>query len=138
MTTAPACRFDDSAMTMNSHAPAKVFAPLDLGPALLLRTHHGVVATGHHRASASMHDVIFAFLGTPDEAREMVRRHGADYVLVCTELGETQLYTKKAPKGFAAMLMAGRTPDWLEPVTLDAPPSLKVWRVKPEPGTGAD
>lgn len=136
--TAPACRFEDSAATMNSLTPAKVFAPLDLGPALLLRTHHGVVATGHHRASDAMHDVISAFLGTPEAARELVRRHGAEYVLVCTELGETQLYTKKSPTGFAAKLMAGDAPEWLEPVTLDVPPSLRVWRVKSASRDAAD
>src|SRR5690606_26746648 len=40
-TNSPACRFDDSATTLNALSPAKMFAPLDLGPALLLQTHHG-------------------------------------------------------------------------------------------------
>src|SRR5690606_28559307 len=92
-TNSPACRFDDSATILNALSPAKMFAPLDLGPALLLQTHHGVVATGHHRATEAMHDVIAAFLASPDEAHMLVRDRGADYVLICTELGEAQLYT---------------------------------------------
>lgn len=126
----PACRFADVVVTMNSLPEGKIFAPLDVGPALLLRTHHEVVATGHHRASNAMHDVIAAFTGTQEQAHDLVMKHEADYVLMCAELNEAKLYARKAPKGFAAMLMAGQVPAWLEPVQLNVPASLKVWRVR--------
>lgn len=125
-----ACRLADSAAALNRLPPAKIFAPLDLGPALLDRSHHGVVATAHHRANLAMHDVLAAFLGTPEAARELIESHGADYVLICTPIGEMSLYAKRAPEGLAAQLAEGHAPDWLEPVDLAGPDEAKLWRVK--------
>ncbi len=132
--TSAACRLAGSAAALNKLAPAKVFAPLDLGPALLDRSRHGVVATAHHRANLSMHDVIAAFLGSPETARALILRHDADYVMLCTEMGEVGLYQAKAPDGFAARLMAGRVPAWLKPVPLEGPSEVRLWRVeRPKP-----
>ena len=132
--TSAACRLAGSAAALNRLPPAKVFAPLDLGPALLDRSRHGVVATAHHRANLSMHDVIAAFLGSTDTARALVRRHHAEYVMLCTEMGEVGLYRAKAPDGFAARLVAGRIPDWLKPVPLEGPSEGRLWRVeRPKP-----
>lgn len=134
-TTSPACRLTDSAAALNRLAPATLFAPLDLGPTLLERTRHGVVATAHHRANLAMHDVLAAFLGTPEEARALIARHDAGYVVLCTDMGEAQLYRKRAPRGFAAQLMNGSAPHWLEPVPLPGPQGLRVWRVRPAAST---
>lgn len=128
--TSAACRLAGSAAALNRLEPAKVFAPLDLGPALLDRSRHGVVATAHHRANLSMHDVIAVFLGSPETARALILRHDADYVILCTGMGEVGLYTKKAPEGFAAQLVAGRVPAWLESMPLEGPAEVRLWRVK--------
>ncbi len=124
-----ACRIADVAAALDRLPPATLFAPIDLGPNLLERTHHSVVATGHHRAQAALHDLIAGFLGTPEEAHALIRRHGADYVVICTDLAETGHYRKRAPQGFAASLEKGQAPDWLEPVALDGPPAFRIWRV---------
>lgn len=125
-----ACRLADSADALNRLPPAKIFAPLDLGPALLDRSHHTVIATAHHRANLAMRDVIAAFLGTPDAARALIESHDADYVLVCTPIGEMSLYARRAPDGFAARLADGRVPEWLEPVALEGPQEARLWRVR--------
>jgi hypothetical protein len=114
-------------------APAKFFAPLDIGPELLMRTHHSVVATGHHRAPGAMHDVIATFIGSEENARTTIMRHGATYVVISTDLNELKLYRSQAPKGFAAQLLQGRAPDWLEPVEFALPDDVKVWRVVARP-----
>jgi hypothetical protein len=129
--TSAACRLADSADALNALAPAKVFAPLDLGPALLSRSQHGVVATAHHRAELAMRDVIAAFLGSPEQARSLVAHHRADYVMLCVGMGEVNLYRKRAPDGFAARLVAGEVPGWLEPVELGGPPEVRLYRVRP-------
>lgn len=128
--TSAACRLGSSAAALNRLDPGKVFAPLDLGPALLDRSSHGVVATAHHRARLAMHDVVAAFLGSAEDARERVLRHQADYVLLCTGTGEVTLYAREAPDGFAAQLVAGRAPAWLERVPLGGPDEVRLWRVK--------
>jgi len=123
-------QFVHHAATLGALTPATMFAPLDMGPAVLLETRHRVVATAHHRAPAAMHDVIATFIGSEAGARARIARHGAEYVVVATDLPEMRLYASEAPHGFAARLIAGKVPAWLEPVDLDLPRTIKVWRVK--------
>jgi hypothetical protein len=109
-----------------------IFAPFEVSPTILLHTHHSVVATGHHRASAAMRDVIDGFSFAPAQAEGVVRGHEASFVIACADLIEAQNYRDRAPKGLMADLLAGKPPVWLEPVALPAQAgSLKVWRVLP-------
>lgn len=62
---------------------AHLFAPIDIGPALLVRTPHSVVATGHHRNEMAMRRVISAFLAEPAEAEAIVRAESAQYLVIC-------------------------------------------------------
>ena len=107
-----------------------ILAPLDIGPAILLETQHRVVATGHHRAAQAMGDVISAFTAPPDEARAIVARRQADYLALCTDMTEAQLYRNEAPQGLAARLLQGEEPDWLERVDLKGPAELAVYWVR--------
>lgn len=125
-----ACELDRMAPRLDGLPAATIFAPLDVGPVLVERSHHSVVATGHHRANAAIRDVMAAFIGSPDEARGLIRRHGARYVMLCADLGEPRLLAREAPDGFVAGLVAGRVPDWLEPVDLGTPPAFRLWRVR--------
>jgi hypothetical protein len=126
------CSLPASLPALRALPPSTVFAPFDIGPSLLVHTRHKVIATGHHRASASMHDVIEAYLADPAKAERIVRAHGASYVVACEDLIEARNYRVFAPKGLMATLLAGQTPGWLEPVKL--PPEageLRVWKVRP-------
>ena len=115
---------------LDRFAPVTIFAPLDIGPSLIERTHHATVATSHHRAQAAMRDVITGFMADESRARAIIARHDAGMVVVCTDLVEPQIYAADAPHGLMARLLAGQAPEWLEPVDIDAPPTLKVWRVR--------
>lgn len=128
------CSLPESLPALAQLPPATMFAPFEISPTLLLETKHDVIATGHHRAAASMHDVIAAFIAPPAQAEAIVRRHGASYVLACGDLIEARNYRTFAPAGLMAQLLEGHPPSWLEPVTL--PPSagnLRLYRVKPAP-----
>ncbi len=107
---------------------ARLFAPLDIAPEIIAATAHQAIASGHHRNAAAMHDVIAAFVGTPEQARRIVERYGADYIVGCPGAQETSLYRKAAPNGFWARLERGESFGWLQPVTLPGSPVL-VWRV---------
>lgn len=124
-----ACMLRESGLVLNQLEPGTIFAPLDIGPALLVTSDHSVVATGHHRAKDAMHDVILAYISRADEARVIMREHKADYVVFCTDLAEPRLFAKTHPSGFAAQLIKGDVPNWLVPVELDVPDELKVWRI---------
>ncbi len=124
------CDLRQSAQTLNALRPSILFTLIDMGPAILERTPHSVIATAHHRGERGLHDVIEAFLSSDDEARQIVMKHESDYLLICTDIGESALYAKEAPDGLMAHLLAGDTPAWLEEVPLDTPDSFRVWRVK--------
>jgi hypothetical protein len=42
---------------------------------------------------------------------------------------EAAIARRKAPDGLIAALLAGRAPDWLEPVPAKEKTALKLWRV---------
>jgi hypothetical protein len=107
---------------------ATLFAPLEIGPALLVHTRHRAIASGYHRNSEAILRVLETFTGTPETARRLVLESGADYVVGCPGANETELYKNVAPDGFWARLERGERFDWLEPVPLPDSPVL-VWQV---------
>jgi hypothetical protein len=115
-------------------APAMLFAPLDIGPTILVRTHHDIVATGHHRNAAGITAVIRGFVERPDKARTVIAGvnggKGADYIVTCSDLEEYRAYARIAPQGLAAQLSRGHAPDWLTPLPSDGP--LNIWRIRRE------
>jgi hypothetical protein len=124
------CELRRHVVRLDRFEPVTLFAPLDIGPTLIERTHHATVATGHHRAQAAMRDVISAFMADERQARAIMARHGAGMVVICTDLVEPQIYAADAPDGLMAQLIAGQPPEWLEPVDIGGPERLKVWRIR--------
>lgn len=127
------CRTPAALARLNDLPPSLLFAPLDLGPDILVRTPHSIIGTGHHRNVIGINSVTRAFLATPDGARADVMgtaRGGpaADYVLICPGMNEVLLYKKDAPGGLAAVLSNGGHPDWLEPVPGKGP--LQIYKVR--------
>ncbi|WP_088310359.1 hypothetical protein [Novosphingobium sp. B 225] len=106
-----------------------VFTQIDLGPQLLAFTAHRVVATAHHRAPAAMHDLIAASIQSADQARPLLARYDARYVLVCPGLIEVGNYRRNAPQGFVPQLAEGKAPVWLKPLPLPKESGLMLWEV---------
>ncbi|MBS1240293.1 MAG: hypothetical protein H6R45_999 [Proteobacteria bacterium] len=129
-TKASTCRIPQAAATLRRLPKGEILAPLDIGPRLVYETPHTVIATGHHRGSAAMHVAIEAFLGSPDAAHALVLKRGTAYVALCPDLIEPATYAEAAPSGFAAQLIAGKAPPWLEPVAMPGTVGLRVWKVK--------
>lgn len=123
------CRVREQVPLLNAIPPALIFTPLDIGPSVLLGSHHSVVATGHHRAERAMADVINAFVGTPGNAEKIVKSRGAEYLALCTDLTETLLYSRGSPNGLTALLVQNDVPDWLEPINLGQSEEFAVFRV---------
>jgi hypothetical protein len=126
---APGCMDGTEARAVGQLPPALLFAPLDIAPEIVAATHHRAITSGYHRNSAVMHDIISAFIGTPEAAHVLIRRYRADYVLLCPGMNEPVLYRAQNPAGFAARLLRGERFDWLQPVPIAGSPVL-VWRVR--------
>lgn len=129
MARASACEVENNVDALNAQPVAEVFAPMDIGPSLLLETDHTVIATAHHRGHEGIRTLIEISLASPNEARAMLTKRGTGYVALCPGLNEAQMYARIAPQGFAAKLVAGDAPEWLEPVILDD--ELQVWKIMP-------
>lgn len=105
--------------------PGTLFAPIDIGPRMIARTSHSVIATGHHRNHLAMRDVIAAFTSNPADAYRLITAHDAQYVVLCSEAPEIRNYVRLAPAGLAAQLVSGNAPPWLHPLDI-APPGSRL------------
>lgn len=132
-TMAALCKLPEALPALAREPTTIILSGLDLGPAILVNTPHTVVATAHHRASAAMRDLLVAFLGPDHGARAIITRRKATLVVICPTDGEARLYSRLAPNGFMAHLVAGKAPAWLEPVPLGAAGGIKMWKVRPIP-----
>ncbi|MGD9980846.1 MAG: hypothetical protein AB7H66_05385 [Hyphomonadaceae bacterium] len=109
---------DNAYAALNQLPPGLLFAPIDIGPRMIVHTPHSVIATGHHRNHAAMRQVIAAFTGPPEAARQHIAARGADYVVLCPDAPEVRNYVEYAPEGFAGQLVSGRAPGWLRPLDI--------------------
>jgi hypothetical protein len=123
------CRYDVAGRALDRLPAVDIFAPLDIGPDLIVRSHDRVVATGHHRGAAGMHDVIAAFMAPAEEAHALVRKRHTALVVVCPDIYEPSVYAARAPHGLMADLLKDRPPHWLQPVDIAPGSHIKFWRV---------
>ncbi|MBV9076927.1 MAG: hypothetical protein JO048_05525 [Methylobacteriaceae bacterium] len=112
--------------------PGLVLADLNLGPPILLRTRHAVVAAPYHRDLAGLRMVLVGERGSAEELRGAAIARPFDYLVLCEPMLRAGSGTL-VPTPFLAALGMGRAtaPSWLEPATeLDPSGVLQVWRVR--------
>jgi hypothetical protein len=98
----------------------------DLGPKVLLHTHHAIIVGGYHRGVEGVIAGVAAFNGGEADMRREVERFNVSYVAICANWLEL---LRPGETSFASELAAGRaTALWLEPLHLATGP-LQVWRV---------
>lgn len=108
---------------------ATMFTHVDLGPRLIVMTHHNGVAGPYHRNERAILDVHHAFTGPASGFRPIAAPHQAKYLLICPNLAETTVYRSRAPDGFYAQLHRGQVPKWLEPVPLWKGAPYRLWKI---------
>jgi hypothetical protein len=108
--------------------PGLVLAPIDAGAHLLAFTPHSVIGGPYHRNNHGNRLVFDALLAAPQDARRIVETSGATYVAICPDQVQARIIAQRAPQGFAADLLAGRIPAWLERIPLDTP--QQVYRIR--------
>ncbi|MBX3593171.1 AcrB/AcrD/AcrF family protein [Sphingomonas sp.] len=118
------------AMLDRALPPSTLFTHVDLGPRLIVMTHHKGIAGPYHRNGQAILDVHHAFTGPTDAFRGIAKRYGAQYLLVCPNMAETTIYRSRSPKGFYAQLAAGGAPSWLEPIALPKGAPYRLWRIR--------
>jgi len=127
-----ACTRTSQLRTLDAIPAATMFTQVDLGPRLIVVTHHNAVAGPYHRNGQAILDVHHAFTGTADGFRPIAARHQAAYLLLCPNMAETTVYRSHNPVGFYAQLAKGQVPDWLTPVALPDGSPYKLWKIRYE------
>ena len=99
-----------------------VAADIDLGPAILVSTHHAVVAAPYHRMQRGIVDGDAMLNRPPAEALARMAARGVTLVVDCTAAK-----SRAREGGLMARLRAGETIAGLEPVGGDG--DVRIWRV---------
>ena len=123
------CETTVSVSALAALPDARILAPFDMGPTILLATPHQVLASSHHRNEAAMHDHIEIFRSAPDKARAIINQRGITHIIACKGEAELRYYERKNPGGLWDMLSKDGAPEWLEPLP-DMGEGIKVWRVR--------
>lgn len=107
-----------------------IFTFVDLGPRLITVTHHKAVAGPYHRNGTAILDVHHAFGGPPEQARAIMRHHGATLLMTCPNMSEATVHRARHGNGFYSRLAKGERFDWLTPVPMPRGSPLLVWRIR--------
>ena len=107
-----------------------VFTFVDLGPRLIVLTHHDAITGPYHRNYRQIVDVMKAWRGSERQAHAIISgKYHSTYVLSCPKSSTTTIFMSEVPKGFYGQLERGQVPKWLEPVQLPKDSPFKMWRV---------
>ena len=123
----------DAALGALNRAPAGLVASaIDMGPYVLARSHHSVLAAPYHRLGESMLAISRIFAVPPEKARGEIARWKVDYVLFCKDLVPPLTLDGGKPPADALwfQLSKGAVPAWLEPVDLGKDNPLRLYRVR--------
>ncbi|MBV9841545.1 MAG: hypothetical protein JOY99_08465 [Sphingomonadaceae bacterium] len=123
------CASTANLRALNVAPTGLVLAPLDLGPGIMLDSHHDVISGSYHRNDAAIGTVIRASMGSLETAHAIIARRHVAYVAFCDDTAPVGVDRDLAPNGLAARLADGRAPTWLQPVPLGRPSVLRLWKV---------
>jgi hypothetical protein len=111
-----ACASPDVLSALDAQPAGLVLAVADVAPDILRSTGQRALHGHYHRNAAGIEMALRIFISPPDEAADLMRADGVDYVLACPSHGEMQMLAKAYPEGLAARLAAGDKMDFLTPV----------------------
>ncbi len=114
---------------INAQPKGTIFTFIDLGPRLIVATHHDAIGGPYHRNDRAIADVMKAFRGGEARAHRIITEYRSDYLLICPDMSTATIFMSEAPGGFYGQLVGGKVPAWLEPVELPANSPFKMWKV---------
>jgi len=115
------CRKDEALAPLNALPTGIFLTPMNLGPVLMLRTHHKSLSGPYHRSPAAFANGYLPFEMPEAKLKSYIENTNATHLLLC---GGTTYDV-----GFARDLVEGATADWLIPVNVDAG-DLMIFEIK--------
>ena len=105
-------------------------ADVNLGPYIVALSKLDVLSAPYHRLDKPILEASRILHAAPEEAERRLRADGVHYVITCAGLSSTNAEGKEPADALQTLLFSGKPPDFLEPVQLEEPTPLKVWRLK--------
>ena len=112
--------------------PRTIAAHVNLGPAIVFRTPHAVLAAPYHRNSGTLvvRDAMNAT--DPDQSRRLLAARGADLVLVCRDHDDSLFRREvRGQPTLYGRLLSGQPPPWLRRLGDKASPTALFYRDAP-------
>jgi len=110
--------------------PGLVLADIDLGPMVLLKTPHAVLAAPYHRLAGGIVRAHGMLTAAPDAARPAIAQAGIGYIVLCGNGRPAGPDAAARPDNLRSRLAAGEAPDWLARVPLPEGTGLMVYRAR--------
>ena len=127
--TTSGCRIPRDLEVLAALPKGRVFNEIDLGPAILVHTHHSVVSGPYHRATQGIQDAIVGFMAQPHNFRDAPAIAESDYIAICADGAQARL-SRSNPAGLAQRLVNGMIPDWLDRLPGEPGSRLLVFRIR--------
>ena len=93
---------------INRQPKGMIFTFIDLGPRLIVATHHDAIGGPYHRNDKAIADVMKAFRGDEAQAHRIIDEYRSDYLLICPDMSTATIFMTEAPKGFYGQLDEGQ------------------------------
>jgi hypothetical protein len=126
-----ACSTTENYRLLNALPPSRLMTNIDIGPGVLHETRSTIVASGHHRNQMGIKDTMLTFIRGDEAARAILLKHRIDYIVVCPDMVEMDVYSGYGPDGLWSHLRKGKTPPWLKPASIPHNPGFAIWKVEP-------
>lgn len=127
--TAHACISTPNVTPLTALPAGLVFADRDLGPFIAALTPHRILVAPYHRMDKAIIEADRLWFGSSASAERRLRELGVAHVALCPGLTRT-LGRRLPANSLHAMLHAGETPVFLEPVQMPGATTIRVWRMK--------
>jgi hypothetical protein len=125
--------FETASYAQLARLPQGVIATdVDYGSFVLALTPQGVIAAPYHRLADGILADLRIFAAPPVEARAILARFGATYVVTCGEHAPPGQDPGERAASLWGRLAAGEVPDWLDPVAAQPGDVFRVYRVGPQ------
>ncbi len=132
--TSLSCNAPSSLRMLNAAEPGVMFAHIDLGPKILVQTHHDATSGPYHRGWREIGVMMRTWQAEPEEARAAIEQR-ADYLLICDDARYSR---RTAQQRRLANSLKREVPGWLEPVELPERAPFRLYRVRAPENSSPD
>ena len=110
------CYSENIINALNELPPGRIVASSNAAAPVLMNTKHSVLSGNYHRNTAGISAAIQIFIRSSDEAEEIIRQNGVDYIHVCNTSAIYVDYASGFPDSLASRLLSDDVPEFAEQI----------------------